>query len=150
LDGWIRVVDEIEEKRANSKCPDPDDGPMGTWEWMLYQGYYVYDDPKRTSPAPAPRVWDTNSGAPRPKFPQEREPPIKEMNHGMVGIFKTTKAAGADVSEWNADLHAFQENITKFERDQVERVAEEAKRVEGNKKTKNMFAAILEKLRNKM
>jgi hypothetical protein len=59
------------------ECPNPDDDPFGNYEWLVSQGYIVFkpEDATRAEPAPSPRVWDPSSGAPRPKFPQEGEPP---------------------------------------------------------------------------
>jgi hypothetical protein len=59
---------------SDSECPDPDEDPFGNFEWMVYQGYYVFQERKRSEPTPSSRVWDPKSSTPRPKFPHERDP----------------------------------------------------------------------------
>jgi hypothetical protein len=57
------------------ECPDPEVDPVGNYsEWLVAHEYIVFKDAKRAEPTPSPRIWDPASGAPRPKFPAEREP----------------------------------------------------------------------------
>jgi hypothetical protein len=188
LDRWISYVDEMEEKRTDSKkaasvqekekndaaivrrnmlvrygkkrALDGDGGDASEVEEFLDAGEYsdaAVDDEAlarllRDESKKKRKITNAKAAAASDKPSADTlavVQAITEMNHGMVEILKTTKAA-AGVSEWKQDLRSFEDKISKkFEDDKEEREAEKARRDKQDDETKNMFAAILEKLGNK-